>query len=69
MTIKRLGLASILEMLTALALIMAPSRVAWLILGDGATELGSKEGFLALFNPKSTLATSIPYTALKASPL
>lgn len=50
MTIKRLGLASILEMLTALALIMAPSAVAWLILGDGATELRSKEGFLALFN-------------------
>lgn len=44
-----LSLAATLEMLTGLALIIAPSGVAWLLLGDGASgtgiELGRVGGF------------------------
>lgn len=49
MTTKLLGLASVLEMLTALALIIAPSSVAWLILGDEASGTGIALGRIAGF--------------------
>jgi len=46
-TTKLLRLASVLEILTALALIIAPSWVAWLILGDGASGTGIALGRIA----------------------
>ncbi len=42
-----LSLASILEILTGLALIVAPSAVAWLLLGDGASGTGIPVGRVA----------------------
>lgn len=49
MTTKLLGLASVLEILTGLALIIAPSLVAWLILGNGASGTGIDLGRIAGF--------------------
>ncbi len=47
MTAKLLRLASVLEILTALVLVIAPSAVAWLILGDGALGTGIALGRIA----------------------
>jgi hypothetical protein len=47
MTAKLLRLACVLEILTALALVIAPSVVAWLILGEGASGTGITLGRLA----------------------
>lgn len=49
MTTKLLGLASVLEMLTGLALIIAPLSVAWLILGSEASGTGIALGRIAGF--------------------
>lgn len=42
-----LSLASAIEILTGLALIIVPSDVAWLLLGDGASGTGIKLGRVA----------------------
>jgi len=49
MTTKLLGLASVLEMLTAIALVIAPASVVWLILGDGVAGAGIALGQIAGF--------------------
>jgi hypothetical protein len=49
MTVKLLRLACVLEILTALALVIAPSVVAWLILGEGASGTGIALGRIAGF--------------------
>ena len=46
---KLLGLASALEILTGLALIIAPSDVAMLLLGDGVSGIGTVVGRVASF--------------------
>lgn len=47
MTAKLLRLASVLEILTALALVIAPSWVAWLLLGDRTSGTGIALGRIA----------------------
>lgn len=47
MTAKLLRLACVLEILTALALVIAPSAVAWLILGDRVSGTGLALGRIA----------------------
>lgn len=47
MTAKLLRLACVFEMLTALALVIAPSAMAWLILGDRAFGTGTALGQIA----------------------
>jgi hypothetical protein len=47
MTAKLLQLACVLEILTAMALIIAPAAVAWLVLGDRASGTGVALGRIA----------------------
>jgi len=47
MTAKLLRLACVLEILTAMALIVTPAAVAWLILGEGASGTGVALGRIA----------------------